>query len=1032
MKNKGVHFKILFLMTFLTSVFAFGQIPITGVVSSSDGLPIPGANIVQKGTNNGAIADFDGNYSITLEAGGDVLVFSSLGFGTVEETVGNRTTINVTLQEDSQKLDEVVVVGYGTAKRKNITGAVTQVDLEDSPKALSPNTNILQSLRGTAAGINIGVQSTVGSTPGILVRGQNSINGTNDPLIVLDGVIFLGSIADINPTDISSINILKDASAAAAYGSRSANGVIMINSKKGKSDKPVIRYSTSSGFNVWQNKPDLMKTPRYLEKYSVQNNFETVDDIVWDDEYRTVLFDQRVDTDWLDVVSRTGTTQKNNLSVSGQSNKVNYFFSGGYEKQKGVIVGDRFRRISVRSRLNVDVADWLEVGIDASYNNNDYSGVMSNLGSAMIMAPIGYPYRFKNQPFNVRSNAYRDLERYPTGSSIQNPLWGTDGTETRIIKNNFLRLTSNLLFKVPGIEGLTYKLNYSINGNFNENNFFRSENYYIQEANAAPYFDRYLPSSLQTGLAQANGSNSGYKDYNYVIDNIINYNRDFAKHSLDLTLVATRDFLSTKATILRGSDFSDSGNTSLGVNGLAFAAVRVNDLDIIERSNVGYLARIGYAYDNKYHLNASYRRDGASVFGTERKYGDFSSLGVAWTVSEESFLKGSNTLNYLKLNASYGVNGNQGVAPYQTLARVQSGPSGDVEYAFGDNPSELLYGILQESLGNSTLGWERTTSFNAGLQSVWFDNRVSLDVDVYFSQTEDQIFTRQIPIMTGFESVTSSLGQVDNEGLEINLRTKNISNSDFNWNTDINFWKNRNTVASLFGDDVDGNGREDDDIANSLFIGESLGAIYGFDFIGVVQEEDTKYIDNVGAVPGDPKFRDLNGDGFITAGDDRKILGFNKENFRLSLGNTIIYKDFTFYALFSGVFGGNGFYSSANPYASSFRNRFDTNELDHPWWTPENRSNTYIRPGYVGDRYLGLQSRGFVRLQDVTCSYKMPRDLIEKIGGGLSSLELFITGNNIYTFTNWAGGGDPEAGIRALSGAFPVPSTYTLGLNVSF
>lgn len=1044
MKTKKSYLKSLVLLMFLTSLFSFGQQTIKGVVSSEDGSPVPGANIVQKGTTNGTMTDFDGNYTIVLRAGSDVLMFSSLGFATLEETVGNRTTVDVTLQEDSQKLEEVVVVGYGTAKRKNITGAVTQVDLEDSPLALAPNTNVLQTLRGSAAGINIGAQTRVGQTPNILVRGQNSINGTNNPLIVLDGVIFLGSIADINPADIASINILKDASAAAAYGSRSANGVIMINSKKGKTEKPVIRYSTSSGITVWQNKPNLMGTPRYLEKYAIQNNFESIDDIVWDDEYRTVLFDQRVNTDWLDLVSRTGTTQKHHLSVSGRSNKVNYFFSSGYEKQNGVIVGDQFRRISVRSRLNVNVTDWLEVGLDASYNNNDFSGVEANLGNAMIMAPIGYAYRYDGQPFNVDGNNSRALERYPTGSSIQSPLWGIDGSETRINRNDFLRMTANLLFKVPGVKGLTYKLNYSINGDFGRggftgvnddvavDDFFRSENYYTQEADAAPFFDRYSPAALQVGLAQANGRNTTFKEYNYVIDNIVNYNRDFGKHGLNLTLVATRDFLSSKRTTLTGSDFSGSGNTTLGINGLAFAALQINDLNIVERSNVGYLGQIGYAFDNKYHLNASYRRDGASVFGADRKYGNFSSIGAAWTVSEEGFLKGNNTLNYLKLNGSYGINGNQGVRPYQTLARVLSGPSGDVEYAFGDNPSELLFGIQQANLGNPDLGWERTTSFNAGLRSAWLNNRVFFDLDVYFSQTEDQIFTRQIPIMTGFESITASLGQVDNNGLEISLRTINVVKEDFTWNTDVNFWRNRNTVASLFGDDIDGDGREEDDIANNFFIGESLGALYGFDFIGVVQEEDTDYIQNVGALPGDPKFQDLNGDGFITAEDDRKILGFDKENFRLSLGNTITYKDFSFYTLFSGVFGGNGFYSSPNPLATSFRNRFDTNELNHPWWTPENRSNTYLRPDYIGGRYLGIQSRGFVRLQDVSLSYKMPRNILEIVGGGLSSLEFFVTGSNVYTFTNWSGNGDPEAGIQAGGDNYPVPATYTLGLNVSF
>jgi len=1003
---------------------------LSGTITSETGEALVGATVRAKGTSLGALTDEQGKFKLTVPDEVTTLVISYFGFMTQEVEIGASSVIDIQLLESASSLEEVVVIGYGTAKMKNITGSVVRVDLEDSPISLLPNTNVLQALRGGLTGVNIGPQNAVGETPAFLVRGQNSINGSNNPLIVLDGVIFLGSISDINPADIANVSVLKDASAAAAYGSRSANGVIMINTKEGKSDQPTIRYSTSFGVNTWQNRPVLMETPKYLEKYAAQNNFATIDDIIYDDEARNIQLDQRINTNWLDLVSQKGATQDHQLSVSGRSDRVNYFFSGGYSDQDGAIVGDSYNRISIRSRLNVDVTQWLEAGIDGSYNKNDYSGIGANLGLANITSPVAYPYIYEDWPYNASSNTSTDLSRWPMGGSIPNPLWGTDGkTVDDIDKYDFYRFSGHALFTVPKIQGLTYRLNYAAYSNTRTANRFFFENYYIQEHSTPPYYEVYLPSALRNNLTQANGYNQSTRENNYVVDNIINYNQDFGNHYIDATLVATRDFTSVRTSRWNGSNYASNGNTSLGVNGLAFAEIQTNTLDIVERANIGYLARLGYSFQQKYHLNASYRRDGASVFGADRKWGDFPSVGLAWTVSEESFLQKNNLLDYLKINASYGINGNQGVSPYGTLSPVRSGQSGNIPYEFGDEPSELLYGIRQTALANPNLGWEKTTSFNSGFQSAWFDNKVFLDLDLYFSTTTDQIFFRQIPIMTGFTSIISSIGQIDNNGVEINLRTNLVNKANFSWSSSLNFWRNRNTVVSIYGDDIDGDGKEDDDPSNNLFIGESLGAIYGYDFIGVVQEDDTEYIAANGGEPGDPMLRDLDGDGVITA-EDRMILGFNKPNFSLALSNTVAYKNFSLYVMLSGIFGGGGFYQKANPYATSFRNRFDTNELDHDWWTPENKSEEFLRPGYIGGRFLGLETRGFLRVQDITLSYDLPAGALNSIGG--NALKIFGTVKNLYTFTNWSGGGDPEEGVSVLSGTYPVPTVFSLGLNVSF
>ena len=1014
------------------------DVTVTGKVLDSSNEPLPGVTIVIKGTTNGTISDIDGNFRLPNVSAEDVLVFSFVGMISQEVLVGTQTTFEITMLTDAIGLEEVVAVGYGTARRRDISGAVSTVKLEDSPVANSPNTSPLQALKGNVAGVNISEQNSPGQTPAILVRGQNSINGSNDPLIVLDGIIYLGSISDINPEDIAALDVLKDASAAAVYGSRAANGVIAITTKQGKSDKPIITYHGSVGVNNWPSPPDMMNLERWTAKYVAQTpSINSPSEIVFDDVTRTRLFAQGVDTDWMDLISRNGFIQNHQLAVSGQASRVNYYFSGGYSTYNGVILGDDYERISVRSRLDADVTDWLEVGLDGSYNNNDYSGIGANVGAAYSMPPHGYPYRWSAMPENPESNTGTLLERYPTGSSITSPLWGTDGTIEDVDKSNFFRLATYALFKVPKVYGLTYRFNFSINSNFNVQDRFTFENYYVGEQLEQPYIDRYSQAELAKRLSQANGYNNRTNSYSYVMDNIVNYKKQLGDHYIDVTLVATRDYSHSKLVSTTGSDYSSNGNTLLGVDGIHKATVQKVNLDIVERANVGYLGRVAYAYKDKYHVTASMRRDGASVFGADQKWGNFPSVGVAWTASEEDFIDDLGKLSYLKIKASYGKNGNQGLQPYQTLALVASGSDGGIRYEFGDAPSTILYGVGQSSLGSPTLGWETTTAFNGGFQSAWYDNRVFFDLDFYFSKTTDQIFSRQIPVMTGFSSIFSSLGQVNNKGVEISLRTVNIQNNDFQWSSSLIFWQNRNKIISLYGDDVDGDGKEDDDLSNGLFIGESLDAIYGYEFIGIVQEDDTEYITNVGALPGDPKFKDISGpngtpDGFITADYDRKILGFRKENFRLSFSNTVEYKNFSLYVMLSGVFGGgkDNYYLRENPRYNSFRNRFDTNEIDHGWWTPENQSNKYLRPDYVGTRYLGLQSRGFIKIQDINLSYKLPKGIFKS--AGVNSLEIYGNIKNLHTFTDWYGGGDPEAGIGADQNSYPVPRTFSMGLKVSF
>src|SRR5690606_9638856 len=431
---------------------------------------------------------------------------------------------------------------------------------------------------------------------------------------------------------------------------------------------------------------------------------------------------------------------------------------------------------------------------------------------------------------------------------------------------------------------------------------FFYEDYYVAEGEGA---DRYFPSTIQGFLARANGSAYNNTSFSYVWDNILNYNRTFANHNIDATLVATQNSRKYMVEHMTGSDFSTNGNTELGMNGLHFANVQMIDFSGGKKwTNVGYLARLNYSFGGKYYLTTSLRRDGASVFGADNKWGNFGAVGIAWRISEENFMDSYNFIDDLKLKLSWGQNGNQGLDPYTTLSQVANGPSGGLRYQFSNTGSESYYGLVQSTLGNSTLGWESTETWNTGFSSAWLNNRLFVDLDIYFSQTTDQIFQRNIPVMTGFKTVFASLGQVDNSGLELSLRSINIHKNNFNWSSTVTYWQNNNKLAKLYGEDNDGDGVEDDDIGNSLFIGEPLRPYFGYMQDGIVQEGDDEYIALTGASPGSPKYADLDGEEGITS-QDRTILGYRQERFRLNMSNTLTFGNFEFYALITGVFGGS-------------------------------------------------------------------------------------------------------------------------------
>lgn len=992
---------------------------ITGIVTDENGEPIIGANVVEKGTTNGTVTDIEGRFmlNVTNDA---ILQISYIGYNVQNVKTTAKSSYSIVLKEDAEILDEVIVIGYGTAKRKDFTGSVSSVKLENSPVALTPNLNALESLKGNISGLNVGASNTAGGSPSLQIRGQNSISGSNDPLIVLDGVVYLGSIRDINPNDIATIDVLKDATSAAAYGSRSANGVVAITTKKGTSEKPVISFNANVAAQTWQRRPEVMDAEQWFASVNERNGYE-VGETSWLRKGQLENRELGKTTDWLDLSTRVGSIQDYQVSISGSAPKVNYYLSTSYSDNAGIVVGDDFNRFSMLGKMKTNVTNWLEVGVDAAYSRADYSGNAANISEAYKMSPYGVNYRDEENKL---------IEKYPTGQSHGHPLWGVDD-DTRYnsdIRNNY-RLGVNVLVKIPWIKGLTYRMNYMGNWELSTSKNFITERSYVLEGDYDD-INRYSPATYESFLSKANGNETIIKTNSYVLDNILNYTNTFGKHSVDVTLVATRDLRESEKVVNQGSDFSMIGNTNLGVFGLNKAAIQVITQTNDRRSNIGYMGRVNYAFDDKYFVTGSFRRDGASVFGANNKWANFGAFGLAWRISKENFMKNVKNMDDLKLKASWGQNGNQGIGPYTTLSQISNGQSSGIRYEFSDTGDKIYYGLIQNNLGNYDLGWESTESWNFGIESSWFKNRLGVDIDIYKSKTTDQLFTRNIPVMSGFKTIKTSMGQVNNTGIEATVRTVNIQNKDWHWSTSFTFWKNWNKLVHLYGEDLNGDGREDDDVASSLFIGKSLGAIYGYKQIGIVQESDIEYMEQTGAKPGAPMYEDIDGVPGISA-NDRQILGYSKENFKLNMSNTVSYKNLELYVMITGTFGGNNYFLRSNKGAYITKTgRFDDNGIYIPHWTPVNKSNEYPGIDFTDDgRFLGLQNRGFVRLQDITLSYTFNQPWMKKVL--MRSLKVFCSAQNVLTITSWKGG-DPETGATVWDNTYPVPTTFSLGANISF
>ncbi len=996
----------LFVAMLFASVALFAQnVSISGTVVDEAGEPLIGVSVIAQGTTIGIMTDENGKFTLSVPAN-STIEFSSIGYVSQSFPLGNQRVFNVTLTEDRQMIEETVVVGYGTVKRTNFTGSVATYNVGESAVASVPRTNPLEMLRGLAPGLSMSQSGLAGASPTMNIRGQRSLNAaaSNSPLIVLDGVIYQGRLNDIDPNSIESMSVMKDATSLASYGSQAANGVIMITSKKGQIGKPMINFRGTVTLVEQNYTPKLRDGENYIQMINDRQGLPK-GTTSWMSDLELENYKKGQITDWYDYVKQTGVQQDYSLNVSGATEGVNYLFGASYGNNTNFIKGNAFIRETITARLTTKITKNISAGLNFNWASTQDDGVRPSYSRAF--SPYGQP--------TMPDGSYRKYVIGPIQETATNPLWNVYNGIDAENHGNSSTIGGNIEVKFPWIEGLSYK----ITGNYTLRNTLTRQ--FTHEKNLIqPTDTEYTTEVFDKYLSQASGYQNYSKNLSWVLDNILTYTRDISGHYINATLVYTRDYSKNEGFRTYGQDFSAIGNTTLGWYGLNNAGTQQSqNLTYSLHTDVGYLARVNYSYKDKYHFNASLRRDGSSVFGSDHKWGNFPAVGVAYTISDEPWFK-VRPFDYLKLKLSWGKNGNQTLSPYQTLSNMSMGQGGGIVAYF--NGIEH-FGEAMTRLANPDLGWETTTSWNGGFEIDMFKRKVHWELDAYKSKTTDQIFNRTIPVMTaGLTSQQATMGRVDNWGIESSIRYNILQKRDLRWDATLNFTMNRNKLVELYG------GKEEDDVVNLRFFGKPLNVIYGYNNIGIVQKTDTDYMSRTGTIPGDMMNEDLDGDGKITA-EDRKILGYGQEAFRMSLNSNFSWKNWSLYVMFNGVFSAGKFGKAQNNAAllAYSEGMMYLNSVDHPYWTEENPSTKYPKAFNVGGNPTYIANYGFVRLQDVNISYNIPRNIVSKIG--LSSASVYVAGNNLFFIAPGWKYSDPE--VRNPYSQ-QLRRTYTFGVNVRF
>ncbi len=986
---------------------------VTGrVLSADDNGALPGVTVTVKGTNRGTTTDADGRYRIPVTTGNVVLVFSSVGFRAEEVTVGNKSTIDLRMNADDKSLNEVVVVGYGTQKKSQTTGAIGSVSSKQITEM--PITNLGQALQGRVAGVDVAQSgSKPGSVPTIRIRGRRSFNAGNDPLYVIDGIPLATPYEDFNPNDIASMEVLKDATATAIYGARGANGVVIISTKRGPvNGKTTISYDGYMGFSDPLDKVKLFSGTEFAEyvreayratglyKDANGNAVPTgVADSFADSKVAVLGGDPAVaagiaagqNTDYQALLLRQGIQQSHSIGVQGGTEKTQFYISAGYFKDNGIIAGLDYTRYSIRANVDHEINRIFKVGI-ASYGMYSLrNGANRNPYTAALNAnPLGRPYDDNG-----------NLIFAPTNDALlTNPL-AEIVPGAQIDETKRYHIFNRLYAEAKIIDGLTYRLNFG-------------PDFVISRAG------RFIGSATNDRkLGDPVASTNNSFQFNYTLENIVNYNKQFGNHNIGVTALQSiqRDNFESSVINVQGipaesQQFYNAGNASL-VLGVGS--------NLVQWTINSYMGRVNYDYKDKYLVTATLRRDGSSRFGENTKYGNFPGIALGWNIANENFMKGVTWVDMLKLRASRGSVGNQGVSPYQT-----QGLLGRTVYAWGNNPA---YGYRPNTIGNADLRWESSTTTNVGLDFSLWRGRVSGSLELYQTNTTDLLLSDQLPTSTGFNAVTRNVGETRNKGIEIGVTTINMNTKDgFKWSTDVQFFRNTEAIVSLYNGAVD-------DVGNKWFIGKPLTAYFDYKKAGIWQTNEADAAKSYQSSVGQIKVQDTNGDGKITA-DDRVYLGSDIPTWSGGITNRFTYKNFDLSFFVYARIGQtilSGFHRDNNALAG----RYEQIKVDY--WTPNNPTNEFPQPkstqeSPVYGSALYYFDGSFVKVRNINFGYTFPSSLTSK--WRIQSLRIFTSIQQPFIFSTYRSkynGVDPETTDGTISnGVTPAVRLTTFGLNVKF
>ena len=980
---------------FLSSASLYAQQKVSGrILDAKDGEPLIGATVLEKGTSNGVITDIDGNFSITV-TGDATLEVSYVGYATQEIPVNNRSVIDVQMDLDLAQLEEIVVVGYGSQKKSNVVGSVASVDVKDATAI--PTTNVSEMLRGRAAGVQVNLgDARPGGFSNIVIRGQVSVSGSSNPLIIVDGLIF-ETLNDVSPDDIASIEILKDASATAIYGSRAANGVILITTKKGQLGTPVINYhgyyttqSLTRNFNLYSGS-------QYVDLRREANRDRSTGEYVFDelifDEFERDAIENSNYVNWQDLVLKNSQIQSHSLSLSSGTENTKIYSSLTYFTQDGIIPTSGFDRATFKMNLNQKINEKLTLRGIVNYQNTQFRRETGGL-DIITLSPLAQPF-----------DADGSLQKLYLGSSNPNdinPLWNQRESDD-LEKINLTDL--NLSFDYQLLPNLTYTLKTFIRNRNNNRTLYQS--------------------SQHEGGDQGVGGlgilwNSLYRQS--LVENIVNYTPELGSdHALDFTAVQAFDEQRNEYSQLNKSGFT---NDALGANGPAsnlLAAPR----DVTQRRLLSFMGRVRYGYLDRYLLEVTARADGASVFAENNKWGFFPAASFAWKAHEESFLKDVSAIDEMKFRVSYGLTGNQGISSNLSL-----GIADDLPYIVG---GVTVPGASASSiLPNPNLKWETTATLNAGVDFELLNNFVSGTFEVYKKNTTDLLLNRRIAGTSGFTQTTFNVGEIQNVGFESSVIVNLITKPDFQWSVGTTFSSNRNEILSLTGETgADGEPLDIIDIyGRRLSVGQSINNIWLPKYDGIWQVgEDPSGSGTPLAQPGDIRVIDQNEDGKID--DEDNVFVKTDPDWYGSINTTVNYKNFEIFADFFIVKGA----TLLNPVLSDgelWKGR--NNGIRTKYYTPEAPSTEYPRPKASEHDHLfsfAIRDASYFRLRTLTVGYNVPSAIISK--AKISNAKVYVTGTNLLTFTKFPSY-SPEQNPTTNSGSttFPETRNLTVGVKIGF